>query len=242
MEATATISFLNEDVVSVKYAQQQSGKLIAAITDSQREAIRSVMGEALQGRHTVDEAARIVRGSIGLHPAWADAVTKYRLKQEARFVREGASPAAAAKRADKMALTYRNRLIARRAQTIARTEIQTASNLGRYAGWAQMIGSGVAKPTSMKEWSPGPGACEKCASVSGETVRWDAQFSNGLVMPPAHPNCRCTAVLVPARYKDESLNAQQIDWLSPVLMDMNNLGDIATAVSGIGSAYETVEG
>jgi hypothetical protein len=190
------------------------------------------MGSALEGAYTVDQAAAIVRNSIGLHPAWASAVTKYQTQQYTRLVKEGMAPVRAAERSQAMGLRYRNRLTRRRAETIARTEIQTASNLGRYATWAQMIGNGLARPSSRKEWSPGPGACKTCTKMSGEVVAWDAPFSAGLLMPPAHPNCRCTAVLIPALYSNPALNPRPIDWLSPILQDphlLDRFGSAATA-------------
>lgn len=217
--AAAKLTFANTDAVSTKYAQLQGSKLIVNIQESQRAAIRSVMAQALDGRYTVDEAAAVVRRSIGLHPAWADAVTKFHARQFEALRSSGMPSGRALATADRRADAYRNRLVRRRALTIARTEIQTASNLGRYASWAQMIGSGVARPDSLKEWSPGPGACDICAGLAGQTVRWDAQFSNGSAMPPAHPNCRCTAVLIPSKYKDEDLDAREIDWTSPILTD-----------------------
>jgi hypothetical protein len=225
----AKLTFLNTDAVSVKYAQTQGSKLIASITESQREAIRTVMATALEGQYTVDQAASLLRDSIGLHPAWAEAVAKYQTKAYTRMVKDGMAPARAAARSESMGLRYRNRLVKRRAQTIARTEIQTASNLGRYATWAQMIGSGVAGQASRKEWSPGPGACPVCSGLAGDTVAWDQPFSNGLIMPPAHPNCRCTAVLIPAVYANQALNPVTIDWLSPVLSGP----DLASGADGV---------
>lgn len=212
----ARLRFQNEDIVAVKFAQQQSGKMIAAITESQRDAIRTVMASALRGQYTVTQAAAQLRDTIGLHPAWAEAVVKYQNRQYTRMVKEGMPPVRAMTRSEALGLRYRNRLVKRRSETIARTEIQTASNLGKYATWAQMIGSGQMRQDSTKEWSPGPGACPLCASLSGQTVPWNSPFSGGLMMPPAHPNCRCTAQLIPAYYPNPRLNATPIDWLNPL--------------------------
>lgn len=213
----ANLTFTNQDAVSIRYAQQQGSKLIVNLQESQRAAIRSVMGQALSGRYTVDEAAAIVRRSIGLHPAWADAVTRFHARQFEALRSGGMASGRAMATADRRANAYAARLVKRRSLTIARTEIQTASNLGRYATWAQMIGSGVARPDSLKEWAAGPGACPQCFALSGQVVRWDKNFSTGTAMPPAHPNCRCTAELIPARYGERELDAREIDWTSPIL-------------------------
>jgi SPP1 gp7 family putative phage head morphogenesis protein len=48
----------------------------------------------------------------------------------------------------------------------------------------------------MKRWDASLDArgCDECAGLDGEAVAYDDVFSNGSAFPPAHPNCRCTAV------------------------------------------------
>lgn len=225
---SAGLSFTNTDAVSIRYAERQAGKLIGSVTEAQREAIRQVMAQAMAGRVTVTQAAAMVRNSIGLHPAWARAVNTYRDRQLTRLIMEGQTAAKATVTADRLGLRYRDRLIRTRSLTIARTEIQTASNLGRFAGWAQMIGNGVASVSSTKEWAPGPGACGICQRLSGETVQWDRPFSIGVMMPPAHPNCRCTAVMNPV-----GRNVPRQSWLRPEIdaangLDLSILDDISS--------------
>lgn len=43
-----------------------------------------------------------------------------------------------------------------------------------------------------KTWVIQPGACPLCTPLSGETVRVNQPFSNGLEYPPVHVACRCT--------------------------------------------------
>lgn len=85
-----------------------------------------------------------------------------------------------------------------RINTIARTEIMRAANYGRYSAWNR---SGVVKG---KEWLTAfdDRTCDICAALDGERRRLDEQFSVGVLMPPAHPNCRCTAVPI---FLDEKL-------------------------------------
>lgn len=212
----AHLGFTNIDAASIKYAQTQGSKLITNLQESQRETVRLVMGKALQGNYTVDQAAAAIRNTIGLHPAWAQAVVTRREKQFAQLVKEGMTPAKAGALADKRAGIYRDRLVRTRAMNVARTEIQTAQNLGRYATWSQMVGYGYLSAESNKEWSPGPGACPICSALAGETVRWDQPFSTGAVMPPQHVNCRCSAVMIPVPTSNPALNARPIDWLNPL--------------------------
>jgi ADP-ribosyltransferase exoenzyme/Phage Mu protein F like protein len=210
----AKLAFNTVDAMSQRYAQEEAGKLIRNITDTQRATIRDVLGTAMGGDLTKDAAARRIRQSIGLHPAWAQAVRNFEAKQLAS-VPKGYSPSRWAATVEKRTDAYYNRLLRRRADNIARTEIITAENLGRYGTWADSIGRGLNGADSRKEWSPGPGACRDCQRRVGQIVQWDQPFSGGLMMPPAHPSCRCTANLLPAPYQNPALKPRTIDWLSP---------------------------
>lgn len=77
-----------------------------------------------------------------------------------------------------------------RINTIARTEVMRASNYGRIKTWER---SGVVK---YKEWLTAfdDRTCAICSALDGERVPLDKNFSIGVYMPPAHPNCRCTAI------------------------------------------------
>ena len=198
--AGAQLSMTSVDALSHKYAQEQAGQLIRNISDSQRATIRGILSTAQAGEYTTDQAAREIRKGIGLHPAWAQAVTNYGNRLAAQPVPKGYSAARWQATIDQRVTRYRERLINKRSQNIARTEIITAENLGRYATWSQAIGAGTADVNSRKEWAPGPGACKLCESLAGEIVAWDAPFSNGTIMPPAHPSClpATSRIVVPA--------------------------------------------
>lgn len=72
-----------------------------------------------------------------------------------------------------------------RAMTIARTETAAADTQGNHALYTQ---SGQ---VAQKKWIVGDGCCDECQELDGEIVDLDADFSNGVSVPPAHPNCRC---------------------------------------------------
>lgn len=94
-----------------------------------------------------------------------------------------------------------------RAERIARTEVQIASQEGKLAGWREV---GVEK----KEWQLAPGNCPMCQGIhdrlkdAGGVVPIDGLFAragetiNGQKVPwdvrmaPAHPNCRCNVLAV----------------------------------------------
>jgi hypothetical protein len=180
------------DALSVKYAQSQGSKLIRSITETQRATVRAVMGQALDGQFTGDKAARLIRDTVGLHPAWAQAVVNQRERVLANALKEGKPLDKATAYADKQSERYAAKLLRRRADNIARTEILTSENLGRFATWADAIGNGYGRPDDVKEWDAELNeCCESCRALHGEQVQWDHAFSNGKMMPPAHPGCRC---------------------------------------------------
>lgn len=180
------------DALSIKYAQTQGSKLIRSISDTQRATVRAVMGNALEGQFTGDKAARLIRDTVGLHPAWAQAVVNHRARVLANALKEGKPLDKAEAYADKQSERYSAKLLRRRADNIARTEIVTSENLGRFASWADGIGNGFGRPDDVKEWDAELNeCCESCRAMHGEVVQWDKPFSNGKLMPPAHPSCRC---------------------------------------------------
>lgn len=196
----ASLSFNVLDEVSQRYAASQAGLLVEAVSSGQKQVIQKVIHRAMSGEITVDTAARHLKGAIGLHPAWADAVAKYGDHQFQRLLDDGLKMDKAAARAEAMQERYRKRLVGARSRNIARTEIATANNVGQYAAYGQAVEDGYAHPQSLKEWAPGPGACGICGPMSGEKVQWDQPFSNGKMMPPGHPGCRCsTNLLDPTR-------------------------------------------
>ncbi len=180
------------DALSIQYAQTQGSKLIRSITDTQRATVRHVMGQSLEGQFTGDKAARLIRDTVGLHPAWAAAVVNQRARALTAALKDGKPLDKAEAHADKISERYAAKLLRRRADNIARTEIITSENLGRFASWADAIGNGYGRADDVKEWDAELNeCCDSCRQIHGEVVQWDKPFSNGKMMPPAHPSCRC---------------------------------------------------
>lgn len=180
---------------ALEWAEDHVGRLITQITVEQRAVVQQVVGNALRGGATVDDVAGSLSRVIGLTDRYALAVENSYQGTLARLLSEGASPAQAQATAERLADAYRQRLLQARARTIARTEILSAQNAGRQVGWADAIAQGYADPNSLKVWMVDD-PCDICADLDGEEVPWDGDFSNGEQMPPAHPNCECTAILV----------------------------------------------
>jgi hypothetical protein len=201
---SARLEFNAVDALSKTYAETQAGKLIKAISDTQRDTIRQVLGGAMGGRYTTYDAAVKIRDTIGLHPAWADAVVNLRERVYNNAIADGKRPETATALADKKAAQYSKKLIRKRAENIARTETITSENLGRYAMWHDAVDGGIMDKNSTKEWNTEVGnACDTCRDLDGEVVKWDAPFSNGKLMPPAHPGCRCAASALPPMFRPD---------------------------------------
>lgn len=195
--------FDRTDPLMQRMARTQAARLVTSIDESMRLAVRQVITRAFTNQISVDYTARRLRNVIGLHPRWALAVDKYFDRQYQRLLKEGLTGPKAMERAQMVTDTYRRRLIRARATMVARTEIQIAQNMGRQVAWTQSVTGGWVQGDSMKEWvSTGRSAsgivtCDECRSMDGMKVKWNQAFPNGVMMPPAHPHCRCTAVLLP---------------------------------------------
>lgn len=191
------------DPAAVQYANTRGAALVRDIDSANRQAVRYVISDSMaKGRSPMD-TARLLQDTVGLHTRWARAVDNFSSSTVSRLVRSGVSEGRAWEQAEPLVKRYRDRLIRRRAEMIARTEIQLAQNMGRQTSWNAAYSSGLLAGESMKEWLVAPSGsrrgapCEVCTELAGQRVQWNAAFPTGHIMPPAHPHCRCTAVLIP---------------------------------------------
>lgn len=225
IEAPVDRMFTSINNRATEYARVRSSQLVREVNDSNRLAIRRIIGEAFTGPTTVDETARKLRKVVGLHSRWANAVLRFDDDTFRRLLREGFTTDAARARADVLTKRYRDRLIRRRAEMIARTELMAASNFGRFSSWEAADKVGLLDGATRKRWvtaplgsSYGP-PCDECKAMAAfskdNPVPWNGAFPNGLSMPPAHPHCRCTSVLVPPSRGLTGLPSQDMgSWLS----------------------------
>lgn len=198
------------DERSVIYAQERVGRLIVEITDQMRETVRETIALAQGGEMTYQQAALTLQSTIPLTTRDAGAVNKYIEKQFGRFMRDGLSQARARVKAQNMGASYAAKLLESRTKTIARTEIIDASMSGRYIGWEAGITAGQISNDSVKEWIAEPDACPICSALDGTLIGWNQEWSlpEGVTagssnrMPPAHPNCRCSVVILPPDFSD----------------------------------------
>lgn len=207
-EVNSILSFDRLDPKALAWAEERAGVLISQISDEQREMLRRTIADGISEQITPNELAIRLRSQIGLPTQWATAVERATTKELARLVKTGMSQIKAEEKVDKFAQRYHDKLVRARARNIARTEIVTAQNMGRQLGWIDMVGEGVLSPNAKKTWQVGPSGwagksvCNICAPLQGQTVGVLELFSVGVSMPPAHPNCRCTATIKPIKIED----------------------------------------
>lgn len=196
--AQANLLFNTVEQRAVNYGAQRAGILIREVTEQVRTTVNGLVVESLNGKYTVGQLRSIIAEVVPLNSRSAQAVENTFTRSFERLIREGKTASQTEILATRAAERQAARLRTVRADAIARTELLTAANSGRYEGWATTIGSGLDSTLSKKEWITGGNPCPECDPMDGEIVLWDEEFSGGVVMPPLHVSCRCTATLLPA--------------------------------------------
>jgi len=170
--------------------------LVRQVSEEARAAIRAAVERAyVTGQHP-RTAARAIQAVVGLTRRQEAAVETYR----AMLTDEGRDAAQVAR----MASRYANRLRRQRAHLIARTESNRAMNEGQRATWMALVAAGQLDPARWRrQWLtvlPAPGVCPICLPLDGVTIPLVGGLypGDGDGGPPAHPNCRCSEVLVRA--------------------------------------------
>lgn len=177
---------------SAEWAARHGAATVAAVDAGTRAAIRGVIDRALRADRPPREAAAAVRELIGLTDRQARAVESYRTG----LVAQGLGPS----RVDRLATVYRDRLVRYRAQTIARTEMSLAINRGTQEAWRAGVAAGGLPPTLRRRWvtADDERVCGFCGPLDGAIVGLEEPFVGGgrrpmaLLLPPAHPRCRCS--------------------------------------------------
>lgn len=206
-------------------------RLIRGFTDSQRQLLAQVLTDGIQQGQNPREIARRFRSYIGLTARQAAAVDHYRRLLESgsaaalsrelrdrrfdRTVRRSVSGEAAltGEQIDRMVERYRQRSLALRAETIARTEALRSVHQGADAMYQQAFDTGVLQPGQVVyEWQT---AADSRVRDPAHTAMHNQQrpagepFVSGLgnrLLYPGDPNapgsetinCRCAR---PARLR-----------------------------------------
>ena len=195
-QLSRTIAFDAVNPRAVAWAARNAGRLITAISEETRQAIRSMIRESLSDGITMVRTARRIRDVIGLTDGLSDAVINY----GRRLIEDGKAEGIV----DAAMHRYSNKLLKYRSEVIARTEIITASVKGQDELWRQAVDAGQLDPSvTMRVWivTPDDRLCAAiCAPMADQEAELEGQFTTGegdlVDEPPAHPQCRCAVGLV----------------------------------------------
>ncbi len=203
--------------------RQAKLRFVQQFSDSQRAVTRAVLSEALQEGGSTLEAARALQDSIGLTEHQQAAVESYRaalergskaaldrVLRDRRFDRsvEGATPddPLTPGQIERMTERYRERMVAYRAETIARTEALSVLSEANYEATEQMIEqTGIDRSRVRRRWhaTKDKRTRDSHRPMDGQEVGMDEPFESGAgvelwwpgdVNAPAEERiaCRCT--------------------------------------------------
>ena len=192
-------NFESKDPRAIAWAQTQAGKRIQGITLETQQAVADLIADGLRTKLSRDEIVAQLKQTVGLDKRQSKALGNFYMKRLEKYLEDGLTYEEAAAKAEKNGIRYRDKLLRQRAIRIARTEISSAANAGRYLSWEEANARGLLPPDSKKRWLTNidERTCPICQPLNGNLIPWQATFSTGDIMPPAHPNCRCTSVIVP---------------------------------------------
>lgn len=181
--------------LSQDYAQQAAATLVSRVTAGVRATLRDVVAAGIRENLTVPQVARQVRESVGLLQRDAAALRRMR----AELTVDGLS----ADRIDARIARRSGAMVNRRAETIARTELQMAYNEGRAAEWSIAVSEGELPRDMRRRWVA-KDPCDVCIGLSEhEPVGLMEPFTtikgDPIMRPPAHPNCLPGDALVSSR-------------------------------------------
>ena len=201
----------------VTWTNNRVSDLIVGVTQETKKAVTEIVRAGFVEGVAPRVQARQIRRIVGLTARDAGAVD--------RFLRGQLDAGIAVKRAETLADRMRNRMIRRRAETIARTEGIRAANQGQLQAWREAADEGLLNPsTTRRIWVAADDSrvCPICAVLDGQTIGFDQPFVTNVEAvsftdngdsftihstkllktpiveqtPPAHVMCRCAVGLV----------------------------------------------
>lgn len=172
---------------SLRWVELEAGGLIQGLTDEELHQVQAILFRSFQGEYDVWRTAQLIQNIVGLDARRAQALANYAdsLSDEDDEVY------------GKRVGEYGDRLLADRAETIARTETIAAANEGQQALWDGAVQDGIMDPQEVqKKWivTPDDKLCDSCAAVGdNDLVDVSDQFDGGdfddVDHPPLHPRC-----------------------------------------------------
>lgn len=202
---------------SVDFLKKHGAELVTNLVKEQKDALNAIIVH-VSGYTAVtpDEAARIIRPVIGLTKPQVIANARYREAVKDAYLKAhpNCKPGTAKKKAAEAAARYAARQHRYRAQSIARTELAYGYNAGAYGATkdAQLQGYiGDCRKVWLTAYDER--VCPICSQMDDEKRNMDELFSNGKMLPPGHPQCRCAVAYeeIPETNLNSALQSGIID-------------------------------
>jgi hypothetical protein len=178
---------------SIEFLRAYDYTLIRELVDQTRLGIGALVEDGYKnGKSLYDTTQRIRKlPGFGLTQRQMQAVLNYE-----NSLLEGGMDRA---RVDKLTASYREKMLKRRAENIARTETIRAANYGQQEAWRQAREAGLLPAEARRFWvvTPDDRLCPECRQIPGmnkDGVGLDEVYQTPfgpLPGPPAHPQCRC---------------------------------------------------
>lgn len=223
---TMDVAFDTLNPGAVTALREHGARLVREVTASQRQALVDVIEGQLRAGLNPREGARLVRELIGLTARQAQAVASYRSalqtgdrgallralrdRRSDRLVARVAAGETTLSAAQVESLTsrYSARMLAYRAEVIARTESIRALSAGRRLAYDQMLASpetGLTPGDMVRRWvvAADERTCRICRPIpqlNPDGVGYDEAFvtpRGPRMEAPLHPQCRCVVLIQP---------------------------------------------
>lgn len=170
--------------------------LITELDNNTRQTIISSVQRLTEAGYPPNKVAQDIKGILGLTRPQSEAYIR-----RMRALRVQGIPE---KRIERIMGAFYRKKLKERSKTIARTEAYRLINLGKLQAWREAVNSNLVDPVkARKVWviHPDEKLCPICARIDemGETPAIEEMFNTPLgqmLMPPAHPNCRCHVKLI----------------------------------------------
>lgn len=188
------VAALSEEL-AVEWLQTRGLSLVQRLSAKAKQAIEDTLRDGMREGWSIQRMTREIRTVVGLSDRDTMAMRNRRLMLEDRGVKTT--------RLQRDLERYRDQLVRRRAETIARTEVIASRNQGQLHAWKIMQEGGEMPDGLRRIWIPAISerTCAICMTLGSLPPTLLGQpFPSpdvGRIMaPPAHPNCRCSMGLV----------------------------------------------
>lgn len=185
---------------SIEWMESRSLQLVKDFKQQQTETIQEILSRNFEEGMRAELVYEDIKDNIGLLPRELQAVEN----RKALMVEQGYTKT----EIKSHAAWYRNELLKQRAERIARTETIQAQARGRLDAWKVARDAGRLPPVEREWHAPPPGPspnrpCKICIDLHGKRAGLSGTYASAYLgaveTPPAHPNCRCSEVLVRAK-------------------------------------------